>query len=308
MNRAAHFFLATVLGPVAVVTAGCGSGDQPATLPKGPATETSTPTTDDRPGADRTADASGNAVPAGPRNAATPAGGRELLPEKEAGPPAQFVRQESVQEKFDDGTVRVIRHVNVYSDDSVVNDGKYVENYPSGKKFVTGMYRNGVQVGPWKYWHENGQVAKVGSYKDGRPDGKWRLFREDGTKDAVESFRDGRPDGTWTYFDETGEKKVRQKEFQDGRAEGTWSSWFPDGKKRNEQHYHAGKLDGTTTQWHNNGKIAYQAVFKAGKRNGVVTVWDKDGKKIKEVEYRDDVRVDEGVDPKTDAAGGNAAP
>ncbi len=64
--------------------------------------------------------------------------------------------------------------------------------HPSGKRASEVTYDNGVEVGAFSEWHENGVVAKSGSHINGKPH------------------------GTWIYRDRAGQIR-KQLEFQDGK-------------------------------------------------------------------------------------------
>jgi hypothetical protein len=96
-------------------------------------------------------------------------------------PPPVVVTSGPLEDKYDDGKIRIHREVRKMSDDTLVNHGAFIEYYPNGQKFVEGSYDNGVHNGTWTFWHDNGQICKTVAFKQGRADGAWEVFRADGT-------------------------------------------------------------------------------------------------------------------------------
>ena len=57
-----------------------------------------------------------------------------------------------------------------------------------------GRFENGVKIGEWAFYHDNGQVYGKGSYKNGKKEDEWVDYRRDGAVDSERSgtFRDGK--------------------------------------------------------------------------------------------------------------------
>ncbi len=205
-------------------------------------------------------------------------------------PPAKLVGTREVKENYEDGTVRVVRQVKLFTDDSTVNHGNYVEWHPNGKKFCEGAYADGRRKGEWTFWFDNGKKAKSGSYKNGRPDGAWTYWRPNGTTDREEGYKDSKRNGRWVYYNDEG-KPRRQAEYKVGMKHGSWIRWHDDEQMAAKGHYVDDKLDGTQTAWYKNGQMASKAEFARGQRHGKVTSWNELGDKTTELLYEKDVLV-----------------
>ena len=59
-------------------------------------------------------------------------------------------------------------------------------------------------TGPWKQWHDNGQLHFEGVYVKGKRDGHWNEFHPKGHKWREGTFRMGEKIGTWTTWDRQG--------------------------------------------------------------------------------------------------------
>jgi antitoxin component YwqK of YwqJK toxin-antitoxin module len=204
-----------------------------------------------------------------------------FLPETEqvVAKPA-IVNRETIPEKYGDGKLRIERQVAHYSDNSFAADGTYREFHPNGKPFVEGQFKDGRQIGEWKYYFDNGKPNRTAKYKDGKPDGSWEVFRADGTLLAKRGFKDGKRDGEWITYDDTGKKPRTEEHYVDGKQDGVVKIWYPDGQQKLEWNFKNGKQDGKSTNWDEKGQKILEAEYTDGKLNGTATRWFADGKKV----------------------------
>lgn len=76
------------------------------------------------------------------------------------------------------------------------------ETYANGKKqvYATGMYKDGIKEGPWKYFLCDGKVKYEGTYKNGYQEGKWMNY------DYCHStfWVSGLPEAGYGFYDELG--------------------------------------------------------------------------------------------------------
>ncbi len=110
------------------------------------------------------------------------------LDEPPQSPPAREVRHLTRKQKYKDESIRLEYQVLQMSDDTLVNDGTFVEYYVDGQKFQEGTFKHGTYDGLWTYWHPNGQICKSITFKNGRPHGQWEVFRSDGTRLATQGY------------------------------------------------------------------------------------------------------------------------
>ena len=61
-----------------------------------------------------------------------------------------------------------------------VRQGNWTAYFPDGKVQSTGVYENGLRVGPSKVYHENGHLWMDGSYVDDHKCGEWVFYDEQG--------------------------------------------------------------------------------------------------------------------------------
>jgi antitoxin component YwqK of YwqJK toxin-antitoxin module len=221
----------------------------------------------------------------------TPAKDEGVYLDEPPEPPAPKVaRQGPVTEKYEDGSVRVEREVMQLSDDTIVNNGKFVEYYRNKQKFAEGQFVNGVHDGEWTFWHENGTVAKKVKFLEGRPDGSWEVFRGDGSLMAKHGYKNGLREGTWTlYYDDGKTPKIVQT-FVDGALDGVRTTYFENGKDHQKAVFAKGVLNGLMEEWDETGRKVGEANFEDGMLNGKLIRWGNDGTKF-EQSYRDNQAV-----------------
>ena len=65
---------------------------------------------------------------------------------------------------YPNGDMEFMKHF----ENDTIPVGKWIENYPDGKKKSMGSYLNGVKSGKWKFWDEEGNVEVI-KYVDGEP-------------------------------------------------------------------------------------------------------------------------------------------
>ena len=151
---------------------------------------------------------------------------------------------------------------------------------------MTGQVEDGLRVGQWKGWHENGQQAWVSEYEGGRtryhamwyvngqmrfegnygedgPDGLHVSWREDGQKVSERFYRQGKPEGKRQVW-APGGHLLLVAHYQDGQRHGPSIWYFANGQKRWETHYDADQRTGTWTQWTSKGELFMRSEWKDG--------------------------------------------
>ena len=62
-----------------------------------------------------------------------------------------------------------------------------------------------MQVGPFTWWHSNGQKALEGRFEHGKQDGRWTWWHANGQKSIHGEYAHGNPTGRWTWWKEDGQ-------------------------------------------------------------------------------------------------------
>jgi antitoxin component YwqK of YwqJK toxin-antitoxin module len=214
---------------------------------------------------------------------AAPAGDEIYLDELDPIPPPVVVTSGKVQDKYEDGTVRIDREVLKLSDDQLVNHGVFTEYYPNGQKFAEGSYKNGVHDGSWTFWHDNGQVCKTVTFRDGRADGTWEVFRADGTLQAKRTYKGNLRDGEWVMYHPDGKTVRLVDTYASGVREGPSRLYYPNGQMQREMIFKNNLIDGVMTEWDESGRKLAEVNFTAGQRHGKFILYQPDGTTVEQM-------------------------
>jgi antitoxin component YwqK of YwqJK toxin-antitoxin module len=206
-----------------------------------------------------------------------PASDEIYLDELDPVPPPTVVTTGKVQDKYEDGSIRIDREVLKLSDDQLVNHGVFTEYYPNGQKFAEGSYNNGVHDGSWTFWHDNGQVCKTVTFVDGQADGTWEVFRADGTLQAKRTYKGNLRDGEWTTYHPDGTTPRAVDAYVEGKHEGPSRHYFANGQMQREMTYKDNLLEGVMTEWDESGRKLAEVNLTAGQRDGKFIIYRPDG-------------------------------
>jgi antitoxin component YwqK of YwqJK toxin-antitoxin module len=95
---------------------------------------------------------------------------------------------------------------------SMIVTGQDVEHgpirswYENGQTKMVGNLVQGVRVGRFVWWHDNGTKQLMGQYdKSGSKTGSWRWWHANGIKSIDGKYTDGQPDGDWRWWNDQGE-------------------------------------------------------------------------------------------------------
>lgn len=90
--------------------------------------------------------------------------------------------------------------------------------YQNGQAKMIGNLEEGLRVGRFVWWHENGVKQSMGSYDArGNKVGQWVWWHKNGMKSIMGQYKDDQADGLWRQWDEDG-TQTREKDF-DAAAE-----------------------------------------------------------------------------------------
>ena len=106
--------------------------------------------------------------------------------------------------------------------------GFLVRNFENGVKQFEIPYVNGIPVGKYMEWYENGNLKVVGTYnEDGIETGEFKKWDKDGRLEIIGYFKNGAYDSTWVFYYPNG---VLSKEayYTNGKRDNTWRFWTED--------------------------------------------------------------------------------
>ena len=103
-----------------------------------------------------------------------------------------------------------------------------------------GVYKNGIEDGPWKTYHENGQLQRNGSYINGKRDGYWETYHENGNLEFKGTYLDGMLNGDCEFYWYEG-NLAGKGSYKDDKKDGIWEEYFHDGEFWYKGEYKNGK-------------------------------------------------------------------
>jgi antitoxin component YwqK of YwqJK toxin-antitoxin module len=189
--------------------------------------------------------------------------------------------------------------------------GEWRKNYPNSKQLrYKGQFENGVEIGTFIYYHENGRVQTENTYR-----GKSRIcyskhYSDKGVLIAEGLYAKNERDSTWRFYsdalgilisEETFQKGKRNGQvityFKDGKVaerttyvmdvkQGQWEQNFEDGQPKVRGNYVNNQLEGEVTYFSDiSGKQMAKGHYKAGLRDGVWIFWDENGRPTRRETY-----------------------
>jgi antitoxin component YwqK of YwqJK toxin-antitoxin module len=148
--------------------------------------------------------------------------------------------------------------------------------------------KNGKLNGPFKSYHENGQLKKIGSYLNGKGNGLFKEYFEDGSLKNEYSMKDDVNNGDYKTYYENGQlKKIGS--YLNGKGNGLFKEYFEDGILEIEYSMKNGRLNGPFKLYYENGNIQKSGSYLNDKDNGLFKKYNEEG--MLEIEYsmKDDV-------------------
>ncbi len=181
-------------------------------------------------------------------------------------------------------------------------DGVWVEHFPGSDRVrVSGAYRDGLQHGSWKVFHDNGQLAEDYGWERGLKQGAELDWTPAGVQICEGQNARGKRIGTWTWShpngarnfafhydeqarrsgpyeqdDENGQPLARGAYVDDGH-QGHWTWWRQPEHEKLERGYDRGAHHGVETAWFPGGQLAFQRGWHRGAKHGDEEVFDKAG-------------------------------
>lgn len=153
----------------------------------------------------------------------------------------------------------------MWSKGSYVNDeldGEYEMNYPDGKAKLRGLYKQGMRMGVWIDFNENGSIRSQTVYKDGRAT---TVKRENGTFD--ETWPSGIPKATYNYAK--------------GQLHGDFVEWYDKGKFELKQRNNKETGSPETYEELTGTVMKRKGEYTNGQLNGEIIYFKEDGKREK---------------------------
>lgn len=198
-------------------------------------------------------------------------------------------------------------------------NGIVCDYYPNGQKSEEREYADNVEVGRWRCWYENGQLAvECNHNKDGELDGPYRTWFENGKMRYEDNYADGHLNGLsrdWSYAgvllqqshykndQKDGEEYIANKDgvqisihnYKEGKFDGPQTEYYDTGKIKLETNYKDGELEGKYREYHANGRLSNVGYFSKGLHHGIFMKFDENGDLTDSKEYKNGEEVKPGL-------------
>ncbi len=142
---------------------------------------------------------------------------------------------------------------------------------------------------------EEGELREMGHTINGKRTGTWTLYANDTIRPRkIVNYIDGKKNGLYTEMSEAGYIDIITY-FKDNKLDGSWAK-YRFGRPVQTAEYKNGELHGAQREFRlNDGKITKEAHFKNGKLDGPFRHFNEKGEVTLQYEYKDGVKVGEGV-------------
>ncbi|MFK7817560.1 MAG: toxin-antitoxin system YwqK family antitoxin [Planctomycetaceae bacterium] len=238
---------------------------------------------------------------------------------------------ETVEEKYEDGRVRIRREVTLDMSGNYVNHGSWTMFDRESNEIASGRFNNNRRDGDWMRKYEFGRVKVLNNppysvfegpyiskatFKDGKLDGKWTIADNEGRVCSEWNYKDGLLDGEalWNFTSGAPYKKMTYKQ---GMLDGAYKEWSQKDEVIADDTYQAGRKLASKQKLYENGAVMWEGMFlhervemetsddwwncepavykTAGEpiRHGKLTSWYRTGQKQSEGIFQDNVRAGE---------------
>lgn len=189
-------------------------------------------------------------------------------------------------------------------------NGLYKSFSISGQLIMQGKVQNGLKIGKWVTYFENGKMKEEGIFENEiyRITNSWDINGEQNIKEGQGVYKayypnretvyesgniiDGLREGTWHVFYESN-TLFQEQNYVNGKLNGLQKVYFESG-----QIYTSGEMvdDYKNGEWHwfyENGNISSKVSFIKDKKEGKQIMWSELGEKVKEEFYQNGILIDE---------------
>lgn len=235
---------------------------------------------------------------------------------------------ESVEEKFEDGRVKIRREVTLDVKGNYVNHGKWTMFDREGNEVATGRFNNNRRDGEWMRKYEFGSVTllnnppystfespftSTATFKNGKLDGAWQIKDAEGRVCSEWNYKAGLLDGdaVWNFTSGT---PFRKTTYKNGSLNGAYKEWSEQDDVIADDTYKDGRRLASKQKAYDNGAIMWEGMFlhetiemvkaedwwscrpatfkSSGKpvRHGKLTSWFRTGQKQSEGTFKDNLR------------------
>ena len=184
---------------------------------------------------------------------------------------------------LDKETIRILNLWGLEGNQLIKNgNGTFISYFENKNKSQEGKVNNGIRVGIWTSYYQDGTTKEVGEFKDDK-----YTIKSAFTKQGEEMVQNGNG-GYVTYYEGT-DNELEKGALKNGLREGTWLVYYPNSTDiQQESNYKNGKQHGRHVVYYSNGNISSEGNLENDKKVGEWKWYYESGKLQCTINYEDD--------------------
>ncbi len=161
-------------------------------------------------------------------------------------------------------------------------NGTFTSYFDGTNKLNEGKVTNGIKVGTWITYYQDGSTKEVGEFKDDK-----YIIKSAWNQQGEVMVQNG--NGEYISYYEESDKELEKGLFKNGLREGTWLVYYPNSIiVQQESNYKNGNLDGRNVVYYSNGNIISEGNLEADKKVGEWKWYYESGQLQCTINYEDD--------------------
>lgn len=190
-------------------------------------------------------------------------------------------------------------------------NGLYKSFSNTGQILLEGKVENGLNVGKWITYFENGKTKEEGIYENEiyQIINSWDLKGVQNVKDGQGQYKTYYPDGEsilqtgkvegglkediWTIYYESAEIVLQEQSYKKGKLTGPQKAYFESGQLYSSGEMIDGLREGEWNWYYEDGNISSTVTFSKDKKEGKQIMWSEVGEKTKEEYFKNGNLIEE---------------
>ncbi len=210
------------------------------------------------------------------------------------------------------GSVLIKNTFDIYGKKLVVDgNGIYKSFSPTGQVVQAGKVENGLKVGKWIQYHDNGKIREEGKFENDRYQmlnswdinekqiitdgfGTYISYFPNGTSiSEMGEIKNGYKNGLWQMYFESNGNVNQELLYVDGKMEGHQKFYFESGNLYLEGLMKNDLKEGEWKWYYENGNLSSTVSYVNDKKEGTQILWSEAGEKVKVEEYKNGELMEE---------------
>ena len=172
---------------------------------------------------------------------------------------------------FDENGVLSATQFVKFIDDSIINDGFYMEFFENGDVKEKGVYKFNIKHGKWIEYYDNGMIYSETFFQNGN--GPYKSYYPSGEVMYSGNYFNNERDGKWFKYFKNGNKSLEYNYIEDKiNSNLLCYNWYESGYKRTEGYIieidNQMKWDGPYIEYYENGVVFVKGEYKSGQKTG----------------------------------------